>query len=183
MDSRSTLVSLRFLAPVATLAIAAALAGCGSLGQLPGRVEQPQVVTAEDIHRYPEGSPVRTVLQWWRALQFGNAELAARYYSPKLGLTPRKLEQALVVGPGGRILGVTAGLRVVDVEKWGRRATVLAFLTKEFRYPNGRTDKTSSTASFNVVRQGGRWFLADNSYLDRIFQTVKKFIEEGTAKK
>jgi hypothetical protein len=181
MDSRSTLASFRFLAPVGTLAIAAALAGCGSLGQLPGRVEQPQVVTAQDIHRYPEGSPVRTVLLWWRSLQFGNAELAARYYSPKLGLTPKELERVLTVGPG--ILGVNAGLRVVDVEKWGSRGTVLAFLTKEFRHPNGRTDKTSVTASFNVVQQGGRWYLADNRYIDRVVRNIKEFIEEGTAKK
>jgi hypothetical protein len=181
MDSRSTLASFRFLAPVAALAIAAALAGCGSLGQLPGRVEKPQVVTVKDIDRYPEGSPARTVLLWWRALQFDNAELAARYYSPKLDLTPKRLEGALVAGPG--ILGLTADLRVVDVEKWGRRATVLAMLTKEFRHPNGRTDKTSVAASFNVVRQGERWFLADNRYIDRILRNAKKFFEEGTAKK
>jgi hypothetical protein len=181
MDSRSTLASFRFLAPVATLAIAAALAGCGSLGQLPGRVEQPHVVTVKEIDRYPEDSPVRTVLQWWRALQFGNPELAARYYSPKLDVTPKRVEEALAVGPG--ILGVTADLRVVDVEKWGRRATILALLTKEFRHPNGRTDKTSVTASFNVVRQGGRWFLADNRYIDRIMRNVKEFIEQGTPKK
>jgi hypothetical protein len=71
----------------------------------------------------------------------------------------------------------------VDVEKWGRRATVLAFLTKEFRHPNGRTDKTSVATSFNVVRQGGRWLLADNRYIDRVFRNVKEFVEEGTAKK
>jgi hypothetical protein len=169
------------IGPAVALVVVAALAGCGELGELSGRIEQPHVVTMRDIARYPEDSPPRTVLLWWRALQFDSAELAARYYSPKLGLTPKGLEDALALSPD--LLGVTAGLRVVDVEKSGRRATVLAILTKEFRHPNGRTDTTRVASSFNVVRQDGRWLLADNRYIDKILRNVKKFIEKGTAKK
>jgi hypothetical protein len=177
MESRSIHASSRLLAPVATLAIAVAVAGCGSLGQLPGRVEQPHVVTMRDVDRYPEDSPVRPVLLWWRALQFGSADLAARYYSPELGLTPTKLERLIALGPD--ILNLRARIRVVDVEKWERRATVLVILTRAFRHPNGRTDKTRSPGSFNLVREDGRWLLSDNRYMQRILRSVQKFVKEA----
>ena len=177
MDRLPTLASSRFLAPVATLTVAAAIAGCGSLGQLPGRVEQPDVVTRQDIARYPEDSPVRTVLRWWRALQFKSADLAARYYSPDVGMTPKALEGHLALPPD--VLNTTAHLRVVDVEKSERGATVLIFLTNVFRHPNGRTDKTRAPNSFHLVRRDGRWLLADNRYIARIERSVKKFVEES----
>jgi hypothetical protein len=182
MVGRSIHASFRPVAIASLLlGIALALVACGSLGGLPGRVEQPQIVTTQEINRYPEDSPVRTVLRWWRALQFGSAELATSYYSPRLGLEPKDIERGLKVGPS--LLNLNAGLRVVEVEDAGRGGAVLVMLTKKLRHPNGRTDVERTPVAFELVKQDGRWLLANNDYIDRILRNVRAFVEQGSAKK
>jgi hypothetical protein len=163
------------------LVVVAALAGCGELGELGGRNEQPQVVTRQDLARYPRGSPAHTVLAWWRALQFGSPTLAARYYSPRLALTPKRLERQLNAGPN--FLDLTAGLRIVDVVTEGSSATVLALRTRVLQHPNGRKDKVAIPQSVNLRRESGEWKLADNRYIDRALANVRAFVEESKKKK
>jgi hypothetical protein len=182
MDTRSPHARRRSaLMASVLLTIALAVVGCGSLGALPGRVEQPRVLTTQDVDRYPRDSPARSVLEWWRALQFDSPALAARYYSPRLGLTPNELERYLKLGPG--LLKLHAGVRVVQVEKQGRHSTVLIWLTQRLRHPNGRTDVVRTPASFDLVKQHGRWLLADNRYVVGVYDAVKTFVVKGTAQK
>lgn len=179
MHSRSTLAH-RHLTIVAALAIAVAIAGCGSLGGLPGRVEQPQIVTEADINRYPQDSPVRAVLEWWRALQFKSAPLAARYYVPEADVTAKDLERALSIGSG--LLNLNDGIRVVEVNREGREATVLVMLTKRLSHPNGRTDIVRTPVSFDLVERDGRWLLTGNQYIARILRNVTEYVEKGSKK-
>jgi hypothetical protein len=169
------------IGPAVALVFVAALAGCGELGELSGRNEQPQVVTKQDLARYPRDSPAHTVLAWWRALQFDSPTLAARYYSPKLALTPERLERQLAAGPG--FLDLTAGLRIVDVVAEGSSATVLALRTRVLQHPNGRKDKVAIPQSVNLRRESGEWKLADNRYIDRALANVRAFVEESKKKK
>jgi hypothetical protein len=169
------------IGPAVALVVVAALAGCGELGELSGRNEQPQVVTKQDLARYPRDSPAHTVLAWWRALQFDSPTLAARYYSPKLALTPERLERQLAAGPG--FLDLTAGLRIVDVVTEGSSATVLALRTRVLQHPNGRKDKVAIPQSVNLRRESGEWKLADNRYIDRALANVRAFVEESKKKK
>jgi hypothetical protein len=169
------------IGPAVALVVVAALAGCGELGELSGRNEQPQVVTRQDLARYPRDSPAHTVLAWWRALQFDSPTLAARYYSPKLALTPERLERQLAAGPG--FLDLTAGLRIVDVVAEGSSATVLALRTRVLQHPNGRKDKVAIPQSVNLRRESGEWKLADNRYIDRALANVRAFVEESKKKK
>jgi hypothetical protein len=169
------------IGPAVALVVVAALAGCGELGELSGRNEQPQVVTKQDLARYPRDSPAHTVLAWWRALQFDSPTLAARYYSPKLALTPERLERQLAAGPG--FLDLTAGLRIVDVVAEGSSATVLALRTRVLQHPNGRKDKVAIPQSVNLRRESGEWKLADNRYIDRALANVRAFVEESKKKK
>jgi hypothetical protein len=169
------------IGPAVALVVVAALAGCGELGELSGRNEQPQVVTKQDLARYPRDSPAHTVLAWWRALQFDSPTLAARYYSPKLALTPERLERQLAAGPG--FLDLTAGLRIVDVVTEGSSATVLALRTRVLQHPNGRKDKVAIPQSVNLRRESGKWKLADNRYIDRALANVRAFVEESKKKK
>jgi hypothetical protein len=169
------------IGPAVALLVVAALAGCGELGELSGRNEQPQVVTKQDLARYPRDSPAHTVLAWWRALQFDSPTLAARYYSPKLALTPERLERQLAAGPG--FLDLTAGLRIVDVVAEGSSATVLALRTRVLQHPNGRKDKVAIPQSVNLRRESGEWKLADNRYIDRALANVRAFVEESKKKK
>jgi hypothetical protein len=177
MDSRPTPARLRSAARASALALAIALllVGCGSLGGLPGRVQEPQLVTTRDIERYPESSPVRTVLSWWRALQFNSPELAVTYYAPEAGVTKKRIEQELFLGPN--ILNLKWAISAKAVERKGRKATVLALLTKILRHPNGRTDKVRAPLAFTLVQHGGKWRLAENRYLDGILHNVKGYIE------
>lgn len=169
------------IGPAVALVVVAALAGCGELGDLSGRNEQPQVVTKQDLARYPRDSPEHTVLAWWRALQFDSPTLAARYYSPRLALTSERLERQLAAGPG--FLDLTAGLRIVDVVTEGSSATVLALRTRVLQHPNGRTDKVAIPQSVNLRRESGEWKLADNRYIDRALANVQAFVEQAEKKK
>jgi hypothetical protein len=179
MDTRPTSARLRLLASVG--AVAVVVAGCGSLGGLPGRVEAPQLVTAAQIQHYPQDSPARTVLQWWRALQFGSPEVGARYYASRLHMTPRRLQERLAIGAD--LLSLKAGLQIVDVVKHGDRATVFALRNQVLLYPNRRKDEIRSPQAFNLVRDHGTWRLADNRYIDHVWANVKSFVKQGSARK
>jgi hypothetical protein len=167
----------RVLACVATAAV---LGGCGSLGtgEETDRVEQLQLLRAEDIAHYPQGSPARAFLEWWRALQFGSGVNAARHYDTALKLTPAHVQRQLDAGPD--ILALRARPRVVDVLRQGDRASVYVLFTEAVGNPNGRADKVQTPRSFELVRQGGAWKLADNRYLTRALRAAKAFFEGGT---
>jgi hypothetical protein len=160
-----------------TLLAVAALAGCGELGELSGRIEQPQIVTKQQLARYPADSPEHTVLAWWRALQFNSPELASRYYSRDLKLTTAKLEEQLKLGPD--FLDLKAGLRLVDVDEKGSSATVLALRDRVLQYPNKRIDRVRVPMAFNLRREAGHWRLANNRYIDRALENAAAFIEQG----
>jgi hypothetical protein len=166
--------------PAVALVTVAALAGCGSLGTLSGRIEQPQVVTKAELARYPADSPERTVLAWWRALQFNSPNLATRYYSPRLKLTTDDLAAQLKAGPD--FLDLKAGLRIVDVVTNGTSATVLAFRTRVLQHPNGRTDKVRVPQAVSLRRESGAWRLADNSYIDKAIENVQAFVDTAKGK-
>jgi hypothetical protein len=182
MQTRSNHARLRS-APMASvlLAVALAVVGCGSLGALPGRVEQPHVLTTQEVDRYPRDSPARALLEWWRALQFDSPALASRYYEPRVGVTPKQLERYLKLGPA--LLKLHAALRVVQVQTQGRHSTVLIWLTQTLRHPNGRKDVVRTPVSFDLEKQNGRWLLADNRYMAAVYHEVKTFVVKGTAKK
>jgi hypothetical protein len=169
------------IAFVSGLLALVALGGCGDLGQLSGRVEQPQLVTKSDLAKYPTDSPQHTALAWWRALQFGSPELAARYYSDNSKVTPASLDRQLRVGP--QLLDLRAGLRVVDVIRHGDRATVLAIRNRVLRFPNGRTDRVRTPQTINLRRESGEWRLTDNRYIERTLSNINAFVKKGMALK
>ena len=152
---------------------------CGDLGagEETDRVDQLQLVRKQDIARYPVGSPERTFLEWWRALQFRSGAGAAPHYAASLDLTPRELQRQLDGDVG--VLGLDARPRVVDVIRADDRATLLALFTAAARNPNGRADKTRQPRSFQMVRESGGWKLADNRYVTRSLQAARIFLEGG----
>lgn len=170
----------RHVLAIALLVAAVTFTACGDLGtgEERDRVRQLQLLRAEDIARYPEGSPARTFLEWWRALQFDSGATAARHYAADLKLTERDVQRQLERGIG--VLGLSARPRVVDVIPAGDRATVYAVFTEAERNPNGRADKIRTPRSFELVREADGWKLADNRYITRALRAAKIFIEQGT---
>jgi len=164
----------------ATLGVAAILAGgCGSLGtgDETDRVNKLQLVRKADIARHPEGSPAQTFLEWWRALQYGSGTQAVRQYARDVEVDPKKLQHQLEVGV--ELLGLRARPAVHDVIEDGDQATVFAVFTSAVENPNGRADKVQSPKAFDLVREDGKWKMADNRYTTRIFRLAEKFVKQG----
>jgi hypothetical protein len=168
--------SARIAAAAAALAILLGAAGCSGLGsdeEVPERVTGPALVTKAQLDRLPAASPARVVFEWWRALQFDNATIAARYYADDLGMTPDKLDRDLTYGAGA--LGLTARPRLVDVDENGDAATVNVLLEQLTPRPNGRVDKLETARGFNLVREDGEWKLSENRYLARAGRVQRFF--------
>jgi hypothetical protein len=141
------------------------LSGCGSLGsnEVTERVQAPEVLSAKQTQRWPAGAPARVVFEWWRALQFDNATVAARYYAKSLKITPAELDGQLRLGANP--LGLDRRPRLVGVDRHGDRATVDVMLEGSTVNPNGRVDVERVARGFNLVREDGEWRLAENLYL------------------
>jgi hypothetical protein len=164
------------VAALSCLVIAVA-AGCDVLGSddVPETVQGPELLTRAQVDRYPSGSPARAFLEWWRAMQFDNATVAARYYSEDLGMTAAKVDNQL--RSGANPLGLNRRPRLVDVEIDGDEANVMVVLSSLTRNPNGRLDKVRTARGFNLVREGGSWKLAENLYIERAIRVQKEFAE------
>jgi hypothetical protein len=161
----------------ATVLAGLTLAGCAGLGSddASENVQSPSLITKADLNRYPPGSPADTFFEWWRALQFDNPLVAARYYSGSLEITPAVLDRQLQ--HGAQPLGLGRRPELVEVDKKGDKATVLVLLEAEQDNPNGRTDRVRTARAFNLVREHGEWKLGENLYLERQARLQKEFAE------
>ena len=147
---------------------AGALVGCAGIGtddDVNVRVTGPALVTKKQLASLPEGSPARTVFEWWRTIQFDNPTVAARYYSRKLNVTAQTLEHQLEFGAASQNLNARPHLVGTDMD--GDHAIVNVLLENLSSNPNGRVDKNQTARAFNLVREDGEWKLAENMYLDR----------------
>ena len=163
---------------IVSCAVALAFAGCGGFGddEVTERVQRSALLSKAQVERLPANSPERAVFEWWRALQFDNAVVAARYYADSLGLSEADIEGILRKGPQGR--GLDKRPRLVEVQRQGDKAVVLTLLEVEQRNPNGRIDRQQQARAFNLVREDGEWKLAENNYLDRSLDIERRFREE-----
>jgi hypothetical protein len=138
-------------------------AGCSFGGdEVAQKVQGPALLSAASIGRLPAGSPERALFEWWRAMQFDNVAAATPQYARRAGVTDARLDAQL--SNAGRAFD--ARPRLVEVDRRGERATVSVLLELRTSNPNGRVDITRSARAFELVREGGRWRLADNRYLD-----------------
>lgn len=170
----------RAAGPVVLLALIL-LPGCGAFSSddVDARVDGPRLLTRAQVERQPVGSPQRTVFEWWRALQFDNALAAKRYYAESVGMTTARLDRQLAFGAGALTLDYRP--RLVAVEEDGDRATVDVLLEYKKGNPNGRTDTLQIARAFNLVREGVKWKLAENLYLERRARLAGALIEHAQA--
>jgi hypothetical protein len=165
------------------LVAAAGIAGCGDLGSagVTERVDAPQLLSSKDLARYPENSPARVVLEWWRALQFQALDQASGYYARAAAVKSSTLKRQLTLPAG--VLNLDARPAVADVARRGNRATVFVVLTRVAVQPNGRREFTKFARSFEVVREDGVWRLRDNSYLKTLEDRAASFIKLAGAQR
>ena len=148
---------------MAVLASVMVAVGCGDF-DLPDQKTGPALVTHAQLERYPAASPARQVLEWWRALQFLDPDLARRYYAQ--GSRPSEAHLARELSVGADALGTSRRPQIADVYRRRWEATVFVVFTKRTRQPNGRLDEARSPYAFTLVLEDGRWKLADNRYLE-----------------
>ena len=152
--------------------------GCGGFGddEVTERVQRSATLSKAQVERHPEGSPERAFFEWWRALQYDNARVAARYYARSVGVSAT---EARPHPPEGRT-GARARRRprLVEADVQGDRAVVLTRLEVEEENANGRVDVRQQARAFNLAREGGEWVLAENDYLDRSVRIEDTFRRE-----
>jgi hypothetical protein len=128
-------------------------AGTGETGP-----RERMLVARKDIDKVGRNSPAAAVLTWWQALQYQDPATARQSYVE--GAAPRAMGATI------RELGVfLANSRPTIVDQYvsGDRARVLV-LIRSTSADNSQISE--SPATFQLRRDGGRWRLADNLYLE-----------------
>jgi len=150
-------VSKRALAAATCVLTGAGLAtsGCGGA---PGPQPRVQVLTSESVDRYRRGSPEREVIEWWRDVQYGNADGVAERYDLSAQVSVDEIQ--------GQLTATRQTFesipRVDAVTDEGNVSTVY-LIAFPFRRPND-----TNAYSLRLRRQGRQWKLTDNSLLERL---------------
>jgi len=126
------------------------------------------LVSHRQLSRYPAGSPGRTFLEWFRALQRKDARAAVRYYAPSLELTASELARQRARAVRFDVLGPP---NLVDVRTRGTRATVIVRLRTARNAGTDPVDFAESPPTpFELRKAGGRWVLPNNGFLEVLAQ-------------
>jgi hypothetical protein len=156
---------MKWIPALLAAGLAVSLGGCGEIGRdWKGlRLMPAEVVGQPAIRAVPRGSPARTVLEWYRAVQRRDAAGAMRLYSRRVRPTPDAMHYEFTA-TGGFFAGVTLD-RVADVTARRGRATVFTELRYRWQAPNGRGVEVHQPQAFPLVREGGQWRLADDYFM------------------
>jgi hypothetical protein len=156
--------------------------GKGELAPKRGLPANTVLVTQKDIVEYPANSPQRTLMSWWRAMQYADgrgylarlatpvrrAREADRAYRVQLPLIARQVDDAFP--------------HITQVVTEGDRATVYTEL--EFRQLVG-ADKYATTRvaqAFAMVREEGLWRVADDLFVEAGVQDQLRALAQQDAK-
>lgn len=163
----------------ALLAVAL-IAGCGgdSKPPPPGTPSAAEfLIDQKVLDEQPKGSPEETLMNWWRSMQYNDfdgylEQLSAPLRAERSQDKKAKGEIALVSGEL-----VRAQPQVVNVEKAGNHATVFSRIA--IRQPVGASRYTTSSTpqAFTLVREGGKWRIAEDFYVEN----RARIIEEALA--
>lgn len=171
----------RALAGVAVAAILIA-AGCGGGGDPPppGTASAAEyLVSAAEVDRQPADSPEEALMSWWRAIQYNDFDgyvslLAAPLQSRRRASDAARRDLALASGEL-----VRSQPKIDDAEETDGEATIYTRI--ETRQPVGATRFTTSSSpqAFTLVRQGGKWRLADDFYVTNRATNIRKVQSEA----
>ncbi len=152
------------------------LAGCGGGGAVtPQRIPvNENLVTDGDIRAAAANSPQRSLLQWWRAVQYEDFPGYLELLSPSLRRQRTRSGRArldLQLARGGFI---SAKPEVLSSDINGNRATVYTRINTRQPVGASRTYTISFPQAFSFVRENGSWGLADDLYIEqRADETAK----------
>jgi hypothetical protein len=164
-ENRRPLLSLTTGIGVAMLLAALGLLGCGS-----GSTDSDTTSTvgnyvgARNLNQYKRGTPQRTVLQWWKAVQFGNPSVVHSYYAPGAGPGLHDLQRELAAA-SNQFSGIP-NFNSAEIHKG--TATLYFFVTR----PESSTPPRP--VSINLVNKDGEWGLADDQLLSQVVERVNR---------
>jgi hypothetical protein len=143
-------------------------AGCGGGTITPRRIPANEnLVTNGDIRATAPNSPERSLLHWWRAVQYGDLTVYLDFLSPSLrrqrtrdgrARSDLRLARGTFIPAKPEILS-----RVIN----GNHATVYTRIYVLQLVGASRTYTTSFPQAFSFVRTDGSWGLVDDLYIQQ----------------
>jgi hypothetical protein len=166
-----TPVLRRFCAVAVAAALALfAIAGCGGGDPPPPGTPSAaeNLLSLAAVHKQPAGSPEEALLQWWMHIQYNDlngylGDLAAPIRRQREGEEQTRRDLLLVSGDSLR-----SQPKFEESQREGGATTLYTRI--ETRQPVGASRFTTSSnpQAFTLIREGGVWKIADDSYvLDR----------------
>jgi hypothetical protein len=161
---------LRKLLGAATVVALLFITGCG--GEDPPPPGTPSaaenLLTLAKVQEQPQGSPEEALLQWWMHIQYNDLQ----GYLGDMAAPLRRQREA--EGQARRDLLLVSGDSLRSQPRFGDSqrdaGTVTLYTRIETRQPVGASRFTTSSTpqAFTLIREGGQWVIADDSYvLDR----------------
>jgi len=160
-------------------------AGCGGGDPPPPGTPSAaeNLLTLAAVHRQPPGSPEEALLQWWMHIQYNDLhgyvnDLVGPLRALREGNEQTRRELLLVSGDSLRSQPKLEGSQ--------REAGVATVYTRiETRQPVGASRFTTSSApqAFTLIREGGQWKIADDSYILDRAAVIREAIENAKKKR
>lgn len=142
----------------------AALGGCGGSSPSASTDSTDGYVTQSAVAGTKPGTPQRTALQWWRAVQFANAALARGFYAEAARPPLDDMQRQLAI----------ASRQFVGVPRFDSAAVDGSDATLYFFVGRPGSEAAPQALSVNLVRADGRWRLADDQLLAQEVERAEK---------
>jgi hypothetical protein len=165
----------RSLAILALAALVAVATGCGSSASTTPTATPSSTATAEpegavvspiEIEQYEEGTAQHTALEWWRAVQLNEPELARNLYAEPPSLPNLAGQFNYVAGQ------LDGSVKIASVKTKGNQAVVAI----EWKKPGAAPREVT----LQMERKNGEWKIASTLFLDLIVQKLQS-AETGAA--
>jgi hypothetical protein len=119
------------------------------------RDEGLNIVSREEVARWPPASPQRAIFRGWRALQFHDAATALSLIDPQPSPSTRPETEETIVGFAAA--AVATKPRIVKVTRDGRRARALIELVGKQRHGDQTVQRVRSRLEVQLVRVASDW--------------------------
>jgi hypothetical protein len=172
---------LKKLLGAATLLAIFFVAGCGGGDPPPPGTPSAaeDLLSLAEVRQLPKGSPEQALLGWWMHIQYNDLTgyldgLAAPLRRAREAEPKTKRDLVLVSGESLR-----SKPKVLELQREDGQTTL--FTRVETRQPVGASRFTTSSTpqAFTLIREGGEWKIADDSYVLDHAGIIREAIENA----
>jgi len=172
---------LRRLLAVAAAAALVSVAGCGGGDPPPPGTPSAaeNLLTLAAVHKQPAGSPEEALLQWWMHIQYNDLngylrDLAAPVRRQREADEQTRRNLLLVSGDSLRS-------RPKFEESLREDGATTLYTRIETRQPVGASRFTTSSTpqAFTLIREGGRWKVAEDAYVIDRAGVIREAIDKA----